>query len=182
MDSAEVKAETVLVEEVKQPEKPEPEKQTNGEQNGEQNGKESTPASTTEDKKETTQKETGKDSKGDSETRPRRERTRTRPNRRRSRSPVRSREEKSSKASRSVYVANFPFDVSVVVTIYCLHYILFYIYFMQVKWTELKDLFKEKIGANAVKFVQLFENEEGKVSFAKFLYLRTNYRFSLNQL
>lgn len=100
----EVKAETTLVEENKQPE---PEKETNGEQNG----KESTPAdATTETKKET---RTGKDSKGDSGTRPRRERERPK-NRRRSRSPVvRSREDRSSKASRSVYVANFPFDVSV---------------------------------------------------------------------
>lgn len=43
--------------------------------------------------------------------------------------------------------------------------LIIYVLLLQVKWTELKDLFKEKIGADAVKFVQLFENEEGKVSF-----------------
>ncbi|OTF73159.1 myelin expression factor 2-like protein [Euroglyphus maynei] len=66
----------------------------------------------------------------------RRDRNRSR---RRSRSPVRSREDRSTKIHRRVYVANIPFDV---------------------KWGELKDLFRDKVGN--VRFCQLFENEEGK--------------------
>lgn len=68
----------------------------------------------------------------------RRDRDRNR-SRRRSRSPVRSREDRSSKVHRRVYVANIPFDV---------------------KWGELKDFFRDKVGN--VRFCQLFENEEGK--------------------
>ena len=61
--------------------------------------------------------------------------------RRRSRSPSsRGRnEDRSSKVHRRVYVANIPFDV---------------------KWGELKDLFRDKVGN--VRFCTLFENEEGK--------------------
>ncbi|KAH9388793.1 hypothetical protein TYRP_008140 [Tyrophagus putrescentiae] len=129
----EVKTETTpaVVEEDTQPEV---EKQTNGEKNG----NESAPASA-ETKKESSRagKETREGTRSS-----RRERDRNNRTRRRSRSPVgRKSEDRPNKASRSVYVANFPFDV---------------------KWTELKDLFKEKIGADAVRFVQLFENEEGK--------------------
>lgn len=60
-------------------------------------------------------------------------------NRRRSRSPVRSREDRISKVNKRVYVANIPFDV---------------------KWGELKDLFREKVGN--VRFCQLFDNEDGR--------------------
>ena len=52
----------------------------------------------------------------------------------RSRSPL-----GSSRASRRVYVANCPFDV---------------------KWNELKDLFRDKIGN--VSYCQLFEDEQGR--------------------
>lgn len=65
--------------------------------------------------------------------------------RRRSRSPINraredsSRSRSSNRASRRIYVANIPFDV---------------------RWAELKDLFRDKIGN--VRFCQLFENEDGK--------------------
>ena len=62
--------------------------------------------------------------------------------RQRSRSPVdRSKggSDPSSKASKRVYVANVPFDV---------------------KWNELKDLFRDKIGN--VVYCQLFEDEQGR--------------------
>lgn len=67
--------------------------------------------------------------------------------RRRSRSPIGRKSDgdrhmgggRESKASRRVYVANVPFDV---------------------KWSELKDLFREHVGN--VVFCNLFENEEGK--------------------
>ena len=45
----------------------------------------------------------------------------------------------SARASRRVYVANVPFDV---------------------KWSELKDLFREKVGN--VAYCQLFEDEQGR--------------------
>ncbi|KAH7640656.1 hypothetical protein DERF_000289 [Dermatophagoides farinae] len=76
-------------------------------------------------------KDSGRSSSGG-----RRDRNRSR---RRSRSPIRSREDRSNKIHRRVYVANIPFDV---------------------KWGELKDLFRDKVGN--VRFCQLFENEEGK--------------------
>ena len=64
--------------------------------------------------------------------------------RRRSRSPISRRSTErsgghSSRASRRVYVANVPFDV---------------------KWSDLKDLFRDKIGN--VTYCQLFENEDNK--------------------
>jgi len=67
--------------------------------------------------------------------------------RRRSRSPLNRRSDdrlgshssRESRASRRVYVANVPFDV---------------------KWSDLKDLFRDKIGN--VSYCQLFENEDGK--------------------
>ncbi|XP_054167471.1 myelin expression factor 2-like [Oppia nitens] len=67
--------------------------------------------------------------------------------RRRSRSPVSRRSDdrsgghsgRDSRASRRVYVANVPFDV---------------------KWSDLKDLFRDKIGN--VTYCQLFENEDNK--------------------
>lgn len=68
----------------------------------------------------------------------RRDRDRNNRSRRRSRSPVRSREDHGNIYNR-VYVANIPFDV---------------------RWGELKDLFREKVGN--VRFCKLFENEEGK--------------------
>lgn len=58
----------------------------------------------------------------------------------RSRSPIdRSAANVGSKASRRVYVANVPFDV---------------------KWNELKDLFKEKVGN--VTYCTLFDDEQGR--------------------
>lgn len=61
------------------------------------------------------------------------------PNKRaRSRSPV-DRRRDSTKAARRVYVANVAFDV---------------------KWSDLKDLFREKVGN--VLYCQLFEDEEGR--------------------
>ena len=60
--------------------------------------------------------------------------------RRRSRSPIRrSNDRDGHRASRRVYVANVPFDV---------------------KWSDLKDLFRDKIGN--VTYCQLFENEDHK--------------------
>lgn len=59
--------------------------------------------------------------------------------RRRSRSPRGERDRSDSRHHRRVYVANIPFDV---------------------RWAELKDLFRDKVGN--VRFCQLFENEEGK--------------------
>lgn len=101
----EVKTETTpaVVEEDTQPEV---EKQTNGEKNG----NESAPASA-ETKKESSRagKETREGTRSS-----RRERDRNNRTRRRSRSPVgRKSEDRPNKASRSVYVANFPFDVRV---------------------------------------------------------------------
>lgn len=57
----------------------------------------------------------------------------------RSRSPLERSGDRSSRASRRVYVANVPFDV---------------------KWSELKDLFREQIGN--VVYCQLFEDEQGR--------------------
>ncbi|RWS31562.1 myelin expression factor 2-like protein [Leptotrombidium deliense] len=62
-----------------------------------------------------------------------------RSSRRRSRSPVDRRNRGESRASRRVYVANVPFDV---------------------KWSDLKDLFRDKIGN--VSYCQLFEDENGR--------------------
>lgn len=60
--------------------------------------------------------------------------------RRRSRSPIdRNNHRAESKASRRVYVANVAFDV---------------------KWSDLKDLFREKVGN--VVYCQLFEDEKGQ--------------------
>ena len=56
----------------------------------------------------------------------------------RSRSPIGA-SSGSSRVSRRVYVANIPFDV---------------------KWNELKDLFRDKIGN--VTYCQLFEDEQGR--------------------
>ena len=56
----------------------------------------------------------------------------------RSRSPH-DRSNTSARSSRRVYVANVPFDV---------------------KWSELKDLFREKVGN--VVYCQLFEDEQGR--------------------
>ena len=79
-----------------------------------------------------------RDSGRDSGRSSRRDRDRNR-SRRRSRSPIRTREDRTNKINRRVYVANVPFDV---------------------RWGELKDLFRDKVGN--VRFCQLFENEEGK--------------------
>lgn len=58
----------------------------------------------------------------------------------RSRSPIeRNASAVGSKASKKVYVANIPFDV---------------------KWSELKDLFREKVGN--VTYCTLFEDEQGR--------------------
>lgn len=59
--------------------------------------------------------------------------------RRRSRSPIDRHRQSESKASRRVYVANVAFDV---------------------KWSDLKDLFREKVGN--VVYCQLFEDEKGQ--------------------
>lgn len=60
--------------------------------------------------------------------------------RRRSRSPIdRGSHRSETKASRRVYVANVAFDV---------------------KWSDLKDLFRDKVGN--VVYCQLFEDEEGR--------------------
>lgn len=55
----------------------------------------------------------------------------------RSRSPIQVR----APCDRRVYVANIPFDM---------------------KWTELKDLFKRECGENSVSFVRYFEDVDGK--------------------
>ncbi|XP_022645640.1 heterogeneous nuclear ribonucleoprotein M-like isoform X3 [Varroa jacobsoni] len=55
----------------------------------------------------------------------------------RSRSPIQIR----APCERRVYVANIPFDM---------------------KWTELKDLFKRECGENSVSFVRYFEDTDGK--------------------
>ncbi|XP_018496247.1 heterogeneous nuclear ribonucleoprotein M-like [Galendromus occidentalis] len=55
----------------------------------------------------------------------------------RSRSPIQLR----APCERRVYVANIPFDM---------------------KWTELKDLFKRECGENSVSFVRYFEDTDGK--------------------
>lgn len=60
-------------------------------------------------------------------------------NRDRSRSPHDRSGNINARASRRVYVANVPFDV---------------------KWSELKDLFREKVGN--VVYCQLFEDEQGR--------------------
>lgn len=55
----------------------------------------------------------------------------------RSRSPIQIR----APSDRRVYVANIPFDM---------------------KWTELKDLFKSQCGDNSVSYVRYFEDNDGK--------------------
>jgi len=61
------------------------------------------------------------------------------PRRDRSRSPVDRRGKDSNKTHRTVYVANVAFDTN---------------------WTEVKDLFREKIGN--VHYCRMFDDEEGR--------------------
>ena len=89
------------------------------------------------DMKDSRDRERGRDREAKSRSSPSR-------NRRRSRSPIdRKRDDRhgrgDTRASRRVYVANVPFDV---------------------RWNDVKDLFRDKIGN--VTYCQLFEDENGK--------------------
>ncbi|KAF7494610.1 Myelin expression factor 2 [Sarcoptes scabiei] len=121
------------------------ENMSNSCQNGDGGGVETetktsnTTSSTTHNTNSTSNSSSKKESNSSNSSRNRRDRNRSR---RRSRSPPSSRSRDNRghpRVSRRIYVANIPFDV---------------------RWGELKDLFREKIGN--VRFCQLFENEEGK--------------------